>query len=209
MLGWLGRNAEPLGAIGAIATAFAALSALIIIPVQIGEADRIQRDQTAREIYREFLNLTVQKPELAQADFCTMSDAKDIAAYGAYVEYALYTAEQMVASSPDWRAPMAAIWMTTCPICATPKALARAKASKTCWKTWIWPAPRKPPANSCEGAPRRPHRPSARFALFQHLIQSGVDLNAVRGRVQDRRFHDPQPIFGARLEIEALDIAVE
>lgn len=107
MLGWLGRNAEPLGAIGAIATAFAALSALIIISVQIGEADRIQRDQTAREIYREFLNLTVQKPELAQADFCTMSDAKDIAAYGAYVEYALYTAEQMVASSPDWRAPMA------------------------------------------------------------------------------------------------------
>lgn len=80
---------------------------MIIIPVQIGEADRIQRDQTAREIYREFLNLTVQKPELAQADFCTMSDAKDIAAYGAYVEYALYTAEQMVASSPDWRAPMA------------------------------------------------------------------------------------------------------
>ena len=104
MLGWLRRNAEPLGAIGAIATAFAALSALIIIPVQIGEADRIQRDQTAREIYREFLNLTVQKPELAQADFCTMYDAKDIAAYGAYVEYALYTAEQMVGSSPDWRA---------------------------------------------------------------------------------------------------------
>ena len=71
MIDWLRRNAEPLGAIGAIATAFAALSALIIIPVQIAETDRIQRDQTAREIYREFLNLTVQKPELAQADFCT------------------------------------------------------------------------------------------------------------------------------------------
>ena len=96
MIDWLRRNAEPLGAIGAIATAFAALSALIIIPVQLAETDRIQRDQTAREIYREFLNLTVQKPELAQADFCTMSDPKEIAAYGAYVEYALYTAEQMV-----------------------------------------------------------------------------------------------------------------
>lgn len=107
MIDWLRRNAEPLGAIGAIATAFAALSALIIIPVQLAETDRIQRDQTAREINREFLNLTVQKPELAQADFCTMSDPKEIAAYGAYVEYALYTAEQMVASSSDWRAPMA------------------------------------------------------------------------------------------------------
>lgn len=107
MIDWLRRNAEPLGAVGAIATAFAALSALIVIPVQIAEADRIQRDQTAREIYREFLNLTVQKPELAQADYCAITDPKELAAYGAYVEYALYTAEQMVASSPDWRAPMA------------------------------------------------------------------------------------------------------
>ena len=107
MRNWLTRNAEALGALGAIATAFAALTALVVIPYQVAQADRIQRDQTAREIYREFLNLTVQKPELAQADFCAMSDPKEIAAYGAYVEYALYTAEQMVASSPDWRAPMA------------------------------------------------------------------------------------------------------
>lgn len=104
---WLRRNAEPLGAVGAIATAFAALSALIVIPYQIHQADRIQRDQTAREIYREFLNMTVQKPELAEGDFCAMTGAKDIAAYGAYVEYALYTAEQMAATSPEWRAPMA------------------------------------------------------------------------------------------------------
>ena len=107
MRNWLVRNAEPLQAIGALATAFAALIALIVIPYQSSVADRIQRDQTAREIYREFLNLTVQKPELATADYCTLKDPQQITAYSAYVDYLLYTAEQMVDTSPDWRAPMA------------------------------------------------------------------------------------------------------
>lgn len=104
---WLVRNAEPLQAVGAIATAFAAITALIVIPYQTSVADRIQRDQTAREIYREFLNLTVQKPELATADYCALKEPNQIAAYSAYVDYLLYTAEQMVDTSPDWRAPMA------------------------------------------------------------------------------------------------------
>ena len=96
-----------MAALGGIATAFAALSALVIIPYQVSQADLIQRDQTAREIYREFLNLTVQKPELAKADYCTMKGSVQTTAYGAYVEYLLYTAEQMIETSPDWRAPMA------------------------------------------------------------------------------------------------------
>lgn len=91
---------------GAIATAFAALTALVVIPYQASVADRIQRDQTAREIYREFLNLTVQKPELATADYCTLKEPDQIAAYSAYVDYLLYTAEQMIATSPEWRGPM-------------------------------------------------------------------------------------------------------
>ncbi len=107
MKSWLVRNSEALGAAGALATAFAALTAVVIIPYQIGQADRIQRDQTAREIYREFLNLTVQKPELANADFCALKDPNQTAAYTAYVEYLLYTAEQMIDTSPEWRAPMA------------------------------------------------------------------------------------------------------
>lgn len=107
MRNWLIRNAEPLEAVGAIATALAALTALIVIPYQVAQADRIQRDQTAREIYREFLNLTVQKPELASANYCALKDTNQITAYAAYVEYLLYTAEQMIDTSPDWRAPMA------------------------------------------------------------------------------------------------------
>ncbi len=107
MRNWLTRNAEALEAVGAIATAFAALTALVVIPYQVASADRIQRDQTAREIYREFLNLTVQKPELANADYCTLKDTNQTTAYQAYVEYLLYTSEQMIDTSPDWRAPMA------------------------------------------------------------------------------------------------------
>ncbi len=107
MRNWLTRNAEALEAVGAIATAFAALTALVVIPYQVAQSDRIQRDQTAREIYREFLNLTVQKPELANADYCALTDPNQITAYAAYVEYLLYTSEQMIDTSPDWRAPMA------------------------------------------------------------------------------------------------------
>ncbi len=107
MPNWLTRNAAALEAVGAIVTAFAALTALVVIPYQVAQADRIQRDQTAREIYREFLNLTVQKPELAHADYCALRDPNQITAYAAYVEYLLYTSEQMIDTSADWRAPMA------------------------------------------------------------------------------------------------------
>jgi hypothetical protein len=101
---WLIRYAEP---VGALLTAAAALTALVVIPYQVAQADRIQRDQTAREIYREFLNLTIQKPELARADYCALKDANQITAYAAYVDYLLYTAEQMIDTSTEWRGPMA------------------------------------------------------------------------------------------------------
>lgn len=107
MLGWLKKHSEALEGLGGLATAFATLTALIVIPYQIAQSDRIQRDQTAREIYREFLNLTVQKPELANADYCAMKDTNQSTAYTAYVEYLLYTSEQMIGTSPEWRAPMA------------------------------------------------------------------------------------------------------
>lgn len=107
MLAWLTRHSAALEGLGGLATAIAALTALIVIPYQVAQSDRIQRDQTAREIYREFLNLTVQKPDLANADFCALKDTGQITAYTAYVEYLLYTSEQMIDTSPDWRAPMA------------------------------------------------------------------------------------------------------
>jgi hypothetical protein len=80
----------------------AAVIALVVIPWQIRESDQISRRQTAREIYREFLSLTVQKPELATADWCALKDDKDRVAYEAYVDYLLYTAEQVLEAEPGW-----------------------------------------------------------------------------------------------------------
>lgn len=104
---WLGKNSEHIVAIGAVVTAVAALVALVVIPLQIRSADLIQRDQTAREIYREFLNLTVQKPDLASGHYCQMTDENQRIAYEAYVDYLFYTAEQMIESDPAWKGPMA------------------------------------------------------------------------------------------------------
>jgi len=106
MWDWLRRNAEPLEAAGALVTAAAALVAITVIPWQIAAADRIGRDQTAREIYREFLNLTAQKPDLAAADYCALPEGRERVAYTAYVEYLLYTTEQMIDTDPSWRGPM-------------------------------------------------------------------------------------------------------
>ncbi|MBL8572572.1 MAG: hypothetical protein JNM13_02730 [Hyphomicrobiaceae bacterium] len=106
MLDWLRRNAEMVGAVSGLVTAIATVVAVIVIPMQIAAADRIQRGQTAREIYREFLNMTIQKPELATVNWCAVSDARERVAYEAYVDYLLYTAEQAISTSRDWRGPM-------------------------------------------------------------------------------------------------------
>lgn len=106
MLRFFKANAEALGAISAVVTGLAAVAAVIFVPLQLAEADRIQRTQTAREIYREFLSLTVQKPDLATADHCAMTAPKDRAAYEAYVSYLLYTAEQVLEAEPGWEPTM-------------------------------------------------------------------------------------------------------
>lgn len=108
MWSWINRNAEGLQAIGGFTAAAFALAALVVIPWQIGQADRIQREQGARDIYREFLNISIANPKLATADWCALGDANEKAAYETYVEYLLYATEQLVGVDPGWKAPMAA-----------------------------------------------------------------------------------------------------
>lgn len=110
MWAWVNRNAEGLQAVGGFATAALALAALVVIPWQIGQADRIQREQGARDIYREFLNISIANPKLANADWCALTDANDKASYEAYVEYLLYATEQLVDVDAGWSAPMTT-WM--------------------------------------------------------------------------------------------------
>lgn len=103
---WLERNAKALQAVAAIVTAFAALAALIGIKVQIDANMKQQQVQSARDIYREFLNLSISKPEFAQPDYCAIKDSANVGAYENYVEYMLYTADQLLGVSRDWEATM-------------------------------------------------------------------------------------------------------
>lgn len=109
VLAWFKRHAEAIGAIGTILMALAAVAAAIFVPLQIAANDRTSREQTAKEIYREFLNITIQRPELAVPQSCRATDPLRQRAYQAYVDYLLYTAEQVLDLSPeDWRDTVAA-----------------------------------------------------------------------------------------------------
>ena len=109
MVGWLERHAQAIQAAGALVMSVAALAAAIFVPLQIQANDRTSRDQAAREIYREFLNISIQRPELAIQDICALTDPVARAAYESYVDYLLYTAEQVMALNPsDWEADITA-----------------------------------------------------------------------------------------------------
>ncbi len=107
LMGWFDRHANAVQGIAAMATALIALSALIGVKVQIDAAARTQQEQSARDIYREFLSLSISKPEFAEPDHCAIKGSPQEAAYRNYVDYLLYTSEQMLAVSPDWESALA------------------------------------------------------------------------------------------------------
>ncbi len=104
MLGWFERHATSISALSAALTAVLALAALIGVKIQIDGSARIQREQSARDIYREYLNLSVQKPEFAAPDYCAIAGSAQFASYQAYVDYLLYTGEQALSVDPQWQA---------------------------------------------------------------------------------------------------------
>ena len=99
MWNWFRKNAQALGALFSAAALFGIL-------FQVYAADKAQRAQSARDIYREFVALTINKPELASFQWNPDAPEKDRIAYEAYVEYLLYTSEQVIAASPEWQATM-------------------------------------------------------------------------------------------------------
>ena len=104
MMAWLKRNKDAVQALGTIVTALAALAALIGVKLQIDASALQQREQSAREIYREFLSLSISRPELAEPDYCAIRGSAGEAAYDSYLEYLLYTSEQLLSVSSDWEA---------------------------------------------------------------------------------------------------------
>ncbi len=100
---WLERHAAAVQAVATVVTMLVAVAALIGVKVQIDASARVQREQSARDIYREFLNLSVSRPEFARPDYCAIAGSPAEPAYEAYVDYLLYTAEQAIAADPAWR----------------------------------------------------------------------------------------------------------
>jgi type II secretory pathway pseudopilin PulG len=102
LIDWFDKHGKVVQGIAAIVTALVAISALIGVKVQIDASAKSQQEQSARDIYREFLNLSISKPEFAEPDYCTIKGTPNEAAYKNYFDYLLYTSEQMLAVSPDW-----------------------------------------------------------------------------------------------------------
>jgi hypothetical protein len=86
----------------AVVTAFLTLAAVIGVKLQIDAAAQQAREQSARDIYREYLNLSISRPELADPDYCKVTSGPQAEAYASYVEYFLYTSEQLLAADPKW-----------------------------------------------------------------------------------------------------------
>lgn len=105
---WLETRAKALQALAAIVTMIAAIAALVGVKVQIDANARQQREQSARDIYREYLNLSIARPEFSNPDYCAIRSSDSEGAYEDYVEYQLYTAEQVLAAMPDWEQTLAA-----------------------------------------------------------------------------------------------------
>lgn len=103
---WLESHAKAIGAAAAIVTMLAAVVALIGVKVQIDASAAQAREQSARDIYREFLSLSIARPELADPNYCALASSPQEVAYENYLEYALYTAEQLGSVSAQWDATM-------------------------------------------------------------------------------------------------------
>lgn len=99
---YLNRNAGAVQAFAAILTVLLALAALIGVKIQIDAADQLQRKQSARDIYREYLNLAMNRPEFTQPNYCKMIGTPQETSYEHFVEYMLYTAEQTISVDGEW-----------------------------------------------------------------------------------------------------------
>lgn len=99
---WLEQHGKAIQSLGALVTMLAAVVALVGVKVQIDANARQQREQSARDIYREFLNLSISKPEFADPNYCAIKGSANEVGYENFVEYMLYTADQLLGVSREW-----------------------------------------------------------------------------------------------------------
>jgi len=97
--------ARSYGNAAQIVSALVAVAALIGIYWQVQINLAASRENSAREIYRAYLQLAVQNPELAQADIDHIHSPTELARYGWLVSYLLYSCEQIMLNfpgDPEW-----------------------------------------------------------------------------------------------------------
>jgi hypothetical protein len=105
-MNWLDHNSDAIQTLAAIVTAAVAILALIGVKLQVDTSYQIQREQSAKEIYRELLNLSIANPDLAEPNYCTLTQSPRFASYVSYVDYVLYTAEQVIEMDTSWASTM-------------------------------------------------------------------------------------------------------
>ena len=89
-MSWFNRNAHAIEACAAMLTALVAVAALIGVKVQLDEADRLQREQSAREAYRAHLAMTATLPDFADPqDGCELLASPNGGSYVAFVDHLL------------------------------------------------------------------------------------------------------------------------
>ena len=74
-----------------IMTVILALGALVGVKIQVDAAKKMQIEQSARDIYREYLALSINQPQYAKPNYCEIIDSPNEAIYENYVEYLIYT----------------------------------------------------------------------------------------------------------------------
>ena len=107
MIKWLEKYAPALQALSAIGALVAVVGGIVGIRVQLNASAQMQREQSARGIYREFLNISISQTKFAAPDYCAIRETADEAAYENYVQYMLYTSEQVLTALPGWEPTMA------------------------------------------------------------------------------------------------------
>lgn len=96
------QRLERFAHISEIATALIAIFALVIAIWQIKVAESVQQEASAREAFKEYLKLAVDKPELADARLAATDGSETARSrYAWFVTYFLYSAEQIYESYPD------------------------------------------------------------------------------------------------------------
>lgn len=103
---WLGKNHQSIQASAAILAAVLAIATIAGVKWQMDAAARLQKEQSARDIYREYLNISIARPEFAQPDYCALSASSQFAAYESYVAYLLYAGEQVLVLGDGWSGVM-------------------------------------------------------------------------------------------------------